>query len=218
MLTAYFSAAIPVFVMISCFLSYCWNRSLATRLPNVFDAIFGKAEKGFLLDSVPRFNIGPICSLFVVGFAVDAEFIYESWREEALEKSKTIFSYSSAFLCSFIAIAFCVFPTKSSGGAVQRKNVEIYNNSASRTSNNKHVIAAARGQGFDIFASTAGSSTSFSLASGEIEDSPEIMPRQRAATKSLASISSNDTNKSKREDSDSRGSDMQQARCRLWSI
>ena len=193
-LTAYFSAAIPVFVMISCFLSYCWNCSFATWPPNVFDTIFGKAEKVFPLDSVPRFNIGPIfyylgwiyqaffrfclwvgvelfagygsglrdciCSLFVVGFAVDTEFIYESWREEALEKSKTIFSYSSAFLCSFIAIAFCVFPTKSSGGAVQRKNVEIYNNSASRTSNNKHVIAAARGQGFDIFTSTAGSSTS----------------------------------------------------------
>lgn len=65
-----------------------------------------------------------ICSLVVIGFAVDTDLRYNSWREEALEKSITIFSYSSAFLCSFIAIAFCVFPTKSSGNNMAQTKVD----------------------------------------------------------------------------------------------
>ena len=236
MLTAYFSMAVLVLAMSSCFLSYLWNHSLVTLLRkavHLFDSVlvatFGKGENVIHLDSAaPRFfsslvkwagviisplssSLGSlyhaffrffhwstlelfagfgsslwecICSLVVIGLAVDTDLRYNSWREEALEKSITMFSYSSAFLCSFIAIAFCVFPTKSSGNNMAETKVdEIVNKNSSGTPNNTEV--------------TAGSSTSFSLASGEIEDSPSTVPRQRAATKSLASISSNGTKSSK---------------------
>ena len=240
--TAYFSGAIVVLVMSSCFLSYLWNHSLTTLLQNavhLFDSVivatFGKAEDdAILLDSAAShlvsflvkwagIIIGPIfsslgslyhalfrfchcatlglfvgfgsslweciCSLVVIGFAVDTDLRYDSWREEALEKSTTIFSYSSAFLCSFIVIGFCVFPTKPSGNMAQTKADEIGNTNASEAPNDKKFVDA-RGV-------TAGSLTSFSLASGEIEDSPSTVRRQRAATRSLASISSNGTNSSK---------------------
>ena len=120
----------------------------------------------------------------MIGFAFDTDLRYNSWREEALEKSITMFSYSSALLCSFIAIPFCVFPTNSSGNNMAETKVdEIVNKNSSGAPNDTEV--------------TAGSSTSFSLASGEIEDSPSTVPRQRAATRSLASISSNGTKSSK---------------------
>lgn len=137
-----------------------------------------------------------ICSLVVIGFAVDTDLRYDSWREEALEKSTTMFSYSSAFLCSFIAIAFCVFPTKSSGNVTQSKVDEIDNKNSSAAPNDNN-FAGERGNGFGNAEVTAGFSTSLSLASGEIEDSPSTVPRQRAATRSLASISSNGTNSRK---------------------
>jgi len=128
---------------------------------------------------------GWICSCLVTLFAVDSDHLNESWREETLDKSKIIFSYSSAFLFSFIAIAHIVFPTYKSSGkaAAHPKKEDVVVNTAGTPK---------------VVATTTGSPASFSLASGEInENSPAPALRLRAATRSLASISSNGTDTSK---------------------
>lgn len=147
------------------------------------------------------------CSCLVSLFAVGSDNLNESWREETLEMSKRFFSYSSVFLFSFIAIAHIAFPTyKSSGLTVAHLELEK-ENAAVKTSempihvdNDAPAREIVRGQGLAI-ATTAGSSASLSLASGElVENPPTPALRLRAATRSLASTSPNgiDTSKSRK--------------------
>jgi len=180
-ITGLFSMAILVLVMSSCLLSYLWNHSISSGLPKVqhfFRALFV-----------------PISS--VVGDKA------ESWREETLEKSKIIFSYSSAFLFSFIAIAHIAFPTYKSSGLTaahpEKENV-VVETSEMPKDNDAPAREIVRGQGLAI-ATTAGSSASLSLASGELVENPATPAlRLRATTISLASTSPNgiDTSKSRK--------------------
>jgi len=88
------------------------------------------------LERLVGFGLG-LGKCICVAFAVDTDMLYGSWREEALDKSKAIFSYSASFLCSFIAIAFCVFPAKSSGKMRQAARDENPAANTSGMSNDK---------------------------------------------------------------------------------